>query len=40
MYDLSKVGFSGAGVKKINQDNVIIHKNLMNDTSCMFLSVW
>jgi hypothetical protein len=40
MHDLSKVGFSGPGVKKTNQDIAIIYKNLMNDSSCMFLSVW
>jgi hypothetical protein len=40
IYDLSRVGFSGPGVKKTNQDCIIICKNLMNDSNCMFLSVW
>jgi serine/threonine protein phosphatase PrpC len=39
IYDLSRMGFSGAGVKKVNQDNVFITKNFNGDSENIFMSV-
>ena len=39
MYEISKVGYSGPGVKKINQDNTFIFKNFMNDPNNIYLGV-
>jgi len=39
MYEDSKIGFSGAGVKKVNQDNFFIHKNFNNISDNIFMSV-
>ncbi len=39
IYDLSRMGFSGAGVKKYNQDNLFIFKNFNDDPDNIFMSV-
>jgi hypothetical protein len=40
IYELSKIGFSGYGVKKINQDNYFIFKNFNDDPTSLFMAVW
>jgi serine/threonine protein phosphatase PrpC len=37
--ELSKVGYSGPGVKKTNQDNKFIIKNLLNDVNNFYFGV-
>jgi serine/threonine protein phosphatase PrpC len=39
MHHLSKMGFSGHGVKKVNQDNLFIFENFNDDPEHMFMSV-
>jgi serine/threonine protein phosphatase PrpC len=39
MHEISKIGYSGPGVKKVNQDNTFIYKNFLGDPSSMYLSV-
>lgn len=38
--ELSKIGFSGYGVKKVNQDNLFIVKNFMDEPDNIYLAVW
>lgn len=40
IHELSKVGFSGYGVKKVNQDIFFVFRNLNNNPNHIFLSVW
>lgn len=37
--ELSKIGFSGPGVKKVNQDNFFIFKNFNDDPNSLFIAV-
>jgi serine/threonine protein phosphatase PrpC len=39
IYDLSRIGFSGVGVKKYNQDNLFIFKNFNDESENIFMSV-
>lgn len=38
--ELSKMGFSGYGVKKVNQDNLFIVKNFMDEQDNIYMAVW
>lgn len=38
-YEISKVGYSGHGVKKINQDSKFVFSNLLNNPNYYFLGV-
>lgn len=38
--EISKVGFSGSGIKKVNQDSYFIHKNFNDNPYCLYLGVW
>jgi hypothetical protein len=40
IHEYSKVGFSGYGVKKVNQDNYFIFKNFVNNPNHIFMAVW
>ncbi len=40
MHDFTRTGFSGYGVKKVNQDNFFIYKNFLGNPNYMFLGVW
>jgi hypothetical protein len=40
MHDITKKGFSGEGVKKINQDNFFIYKNFNNNPNSIYFGVW
>lgn len=37
---ISKVGFSGPGFKKVNQDNYFIFKNLNDEPDTLYIGVW
>jgi len=39
MHELSKKGFAGENVKKVNQDNYFVYKNFLNDPNSMYISV-
>ena len=40
MHDITKKGYSGEGVKKINQDNFFIYKNFNNNPNSIYFGVW
>ncbi len=40
MHDYTKVGFSGYGAKKVNQDNFFMFKNFVGNPNHIFMSVW
>ncbi len=39
LHAMSKMGFAGYGVKKVNQDNYFVYKNFINDTQSIYFSV-
>jgi hypothetical protein len=40
IHEYSKVGFSGYGAKKVNQDNYFVFKNFVNNPNHIFMAVW
>jgi hypothetical protein len=38
--EFTRVGFSGYGVKKVNQDNFFVFKNFVGNPSYYYMSVW
>ena len=38
--EFTKVGFSGQGVKKVNQDNFFVFRNFNGSPQNIFMSVW
>jgi hypothetical protein len=39
IYEISRIGYQGPGVKKQNQDNYFIYENFLNDSDSIFLGV-
>lgn len=39
IFEISKCGFSGIEISKINQDNYVITKNMLNDSESYFFAV-
>ena len=40
IHEFSKVGFSGYGVKKTNQDNYFVFKNFVGNNNHYYMAVW
>jgi hypothetical protein len=40
IHEFSKVGFSGYGVKKTNQDNYFVFKNFVGNSNHYYMAVW
>ena len=40
IHDITKTGFSGTGVKKVNQDNFFIYKNFNSNPNSIYFGVW
>jgi hypothetical protein len=40
IHEFSKVGFSGYGVKKTNQDNYFVFKNFVGNPNHYYMAVW
>jgi len=40
IHEFTKVGFSGQGVKKVNQDNYFVYRNFNGSPYNIFMSVW
>ena len=38
--EISQIGYSGPGVKKINQDNTFVFDNFNNNPLHIYLGVW
>ena len=39
VYEISRIGYSGPGVKKYNQDNYFIYENFLNNPDSIYLAV-
>lgn len=40
IHEFTKVGFSGYGVKKVNQDNYFIFRNFSGNPNYIYMAVW
>lgn len=40
IHEYSKVGYSGYGVKKVNQDNYFVFKNFVSNPNHIYMAVW
>jgi hypothetical protein len=40
IHEYSRVGFSGYGVKKVNQDNFFVFKNFVSNPNHIYMAVW
>lgn len=40
IHEFTKVGYSGPGVKKVNQDNFFVYRNFNGSPNNIFMSVW
>lgn len=40
IHEFTKVGFSGQGVKKVNQDNYFVFRNFNGSPQNIFMAVW
>lgn len=40
IHEFTKVGFSGHGVKKVNQDNFFVFRNFNGSPNNIFMAVW
>jgi hypothetical protein len=40
IHEFTKVGFSGHGVKKVNQDNFFVFRNFNGSQNNIFMAVW
>jgi hypothetical protein len=40
IYEYTRVGYSGYGVKKVNQDRYFSYKNFNNNSNYIYFAVW